>query len=109
MAYDENLAERLRDAFASESDVVEKKMFGGLAFMVRGHMTCGIAGDALMVRVGPDGHAAALRRPHARPMDFTGKPIRGLVLVDPDGWVGESDLAGWVATALAFTKGLPRK
>ena len=73
MAYDEAVARRVREALAGTPDVVEKRMFGGIAFMVRGNMCCGVIGDRLMLRVGPKGYETALSRPHAKPMDFTGK------------------------------------
>ena len=72
MAFDEVLAERVRVALADAPDLHERKMFGGIAFMVSGHMACGVAGDDLMLRLGPEGVADALRHPDARPMDFTG-------------------------------------
>ena len=72
MAFDERVAQRLRDFFAGRTDIVEKKMFGGIAFMHSGNMCCGVGGDVLMARVGPDAYGEALRRPHARHMDFTG-------------------------------------
>ncbi|MDP2674691.1 MAG: TfoX/Sxy family protein [Dehalococcoidia bacterium] len=74
MAYDEELAERVRRALAGRKGISEKKMFGGIAFMLGGNMFCGIVKDQLMVRVGPERYDDALSRPHARPMDFTGPP-----------------------------------
>ncbi len=101
MAYDEGLANRIRTALRGRDDVVEKKMFGGLTFMVAGTMACGVVHDDLMVRVGPDGHEAALAQPHTRPMDFTGRPIRGMVYVDPAGLASDADLAHWVDRAVS--------
>lgn len=89
--------------------MVEKKMFGGLSFMVKGHMCCGVVGDELMVRVGPDGYEAALERPHARPMDFTGKPLKGFVYVAPQGFSTQSTLERWIRLALEFVETLPAK
>jgi TfoX/Sxy family transcriptional regulator of competence genes len=109
MAYDEGVAERLRDAYLSLPDLVEKKMFGGIAFMVGGHMSCGVVNDTLMVRVGPEQYDAALRRPHARQMDFTGKPIKGFVYVAPEGFEDDTDLQSWVEMSLAFVCSLPPK
>lgn len=109
MAYDEGIAERLRDAYAETPDVIEKKMFGGLAFMVSGHMSCGVVDETLMVRVGPERYADALSQPHAREMDFTGKPLKGFVYVDPAGFESDEALASWVATSLAFVGSLPPK
>jgi TfoX/Sxy family transcriptional regulator of competence genes len=107
--YDEGLAERLRECFADRKDVAEKKMFGGIAFMVSGHMCCGVINDTLMARVGPDRYAAALKHPHARKMDFTGRPMKGLVYVAPEGFESDSDLADWVRLSLDFVATLPAK
>lgn len=74
MAYDEDLARRVRDALPDDAPIRERKMFGGLSFLFNGHMACGIVGDALMLRLGPDGAQQALNEPHVRPMDFTGRP-----------------------------------
>jgi len=109
MAFDEAVAGRVREALAGAPDVVEKKMFGGIAFMVRGNMCCGVIGDRLMLRVGPDGHEAALSRPHARPMDFTGRPMKGMVYVEPAGFASAADLKSWIARAMEFTLSLPAK
>ena len=109
MAYDEGLAERLREIFADRYDMDEKRMFGGLAFMVHGHMCCGIVGDTLMARVGPAQYPHALRQPHAREMDFTGKAMKGFVYVDPDGFESDEDLRVWVALCENFVDSLPPK
>jgi TfoX/Sxy family transcriptional regulator of competence genes len=109
MAYDEGLAERIRELLDERHDIGERKMFGGLAFLSRGHMFVGITDDVLMVRVGPDAHAAALARPHARPMDFTGKPMKGYVYVDAEGVQEDEALAAWVDAGLAFVATLPAK
>jgi TfoX/Sxy family transcriptional regulator of competence genes len=101
MAYDEKLAGRVRAALSRRAVVEERKMFGGLAFLVKGSMTCGIVGDELMVRVGPDRHEEALARPNVRPMDFTGRPMRGMVFVAPPGLASAPALARWVELALA--------
>ena len=106
MAYAENDAQRIRDALGDRDDVVEKKMFGGLCFMVRGHMAVGLTTTDLMVRVGPKAWAAALERPHAREMDFTGKSLKGFVFVDPPGWATRKDLAKWVASGLEYVESL---
>lgn len=109
MVYDEKLAERIAKVLDGRDDVVTKKMFGGLAFMVGGHMTVGILGELLMVRVGPDAHTDALKRAHVRPMDFTGRPSKGMVYVDPPGTKAMRDLRAWIARGLAFTEALPPK
>ncbi len=108
MAYSEKLADRVRDLLDTEDGVTERKMFGGLAFMVRGHMACGIVGDELMLRLGAESAQRALERPHVRPMDFTGKPMKGMVYVAPDGLKGVA-LRSWVKRALEFVATLPPK
>jgi hypothetical protein len=105
MAYDETLAERVRVALALRAPI-EKKMFGGLAFMIDGAMCCGVVGRDLMVRVGPEALAAALARPHTRVMDFTGRPSRGMVYVGPGGTGTARGVAAWVARGLAFVESL---
>ena len=109
MAYDEELAERIRRALAGRQGVSEKKMFGGIAFMLRGNMCCGIVGDELMVRVGPGRFQEALAEPHARPMDFTGRPMRGMVYVTPEGCRTDEALKRWVEQGLNFAATLPPK
>ena len=109
MAYDERIAARLRAQFADIPNVVEKKMFGGIAFMVNGHMSCGVTNETLMVRVGPDKYEFALARPHARTMDFTGKPLKGFVYVAPAGFESDAALAAWVDLSLDFVLRLPPK
>lgn len=109
MAYDDGLAQRVSEVLIDQDGVVEKKMFGGLVFMVRGHMCCGVMADALMVRVGPDQYEEALKQPFARKMDFTGRPMRGLVTVDALGFETEEDLTAWVQRGLDFVLFLPPK
>jgi TfoX/Sxy family transcriptional regulator of competence genes len=108
MAFDEKLAARARQLLADRSDVTERRMFGGLTFMVRGHMCCGVQGDELILRLGPDGADEALASPHARPMDFTGRPLAGFVTVSRDGLSGRA-LARWVERAVAWAESLPPK
>lgn len=107
MAYSEEFADRLRDAFGARGDVEEKKMFGGIAFMVRGHMACGIAGDRLMLRVSVEDAARYLEEPHVREMDFTGRPLRGFLYVDAPGIRTAAMLRKWVARAVAHAETLP--
>ncbi len=102
MAYDESLAERIRSLLAVRDDVREQRMFGGLAFMVVDKMAVGIVGNDLMVRVGRDAYDDALSQPHTRPMDFTGRPSRGMVYVDPHGVGDDADLARWVEIGTAY-------
>jgi len=106
MAYDERLADRIRQAVRPRSDVTEKKMFGGLAFLLEGKMFCGIVNDDLMVRVGPERYEAALREAHARPMDFTGRPMNGYVFVGPGGSRTEKAIKKWVDQGATFVAGL---
>ena len=109
MAYDEALAERIRVLLEGEPGVVERKMFGGLAFMVGGNMSVGITGDDLMVRVGADGFEEAISQPHARPMDFTGRPMKGFVYVDAAGFNTEETLALWMERGVSYARSLPAK
>lgn len=109
VAYDEVLAGRIRDVLADVDDVAERKMFGGLAFMVAGHMACGIVGEELMLRLGDEGADAALDRPHVRPMDFTGRPMHSMVYVEPAGFRDDESLGAWVGEAVAFVRTLPPK
>ena len=109
MPFNERLAERVREALGPSPDVTERKMFGGLTFLLGGHMCCGIIGDALMARVGPNGYEDALARSHTRIMDFTGRPMRGMVYVDPPGIRTRPQVAAWVARCVAFAGALPPK
>ncbi len=109
MAYDSKLADRVRTALEGHLGLVEKKMFGVIAFMLNGNMCCGVINDDLMVRVGPDGFEDALARPHARPMDFTGRPMKGFVFVGPEGTQTESNVEKWVLRGVAFAGSLPAK
>ena len=109
MAYNESLAQRMRAHLADQSELYERKMFGGLVFMVRGNMCCGIMGDDLMVRVGPAQYAAALAQPHARAMDFTGRPMTGMVRVAADGVASDELLEQWIQRGIAFVSSLPSK
>ena len=109
MAYDKGLAQRLRGALEERDDIVEKKMFGGIAFMHRGHMCCGIVDQLLMARVGPDAYDNALQQPHAREMDFTGRSMKGFVYVDPPGFGEGAALTDWLDRCIAFTSSLPAK
>lgn len=108
MAYDERLAARVRALLAGRSDVSERKMFGGLTFMVGGNMCCGVNGDELIVRLDPGREDDALASPHARPMDLTGRRMRGFITVHPGGLAG-SQLDRWVHEAVARAETLPPK
>jgi TfoX/Sxy family transcriptional regulator of competence genes len=107
MAFDEILPARVREALTGRGRLTERKMFGGVAFMLNGYMCCGLVGEDLMLRVGPEGYRAALARPHARPMDFTGRPFTGYVYVAPDGLRTTRALHAWVARSSAYVLSLP--
>jgi len=108
VAYDEGLAQRVREVL-DRPGVTEKKMFGGLCFLVNGNMAAGIVGEELMLRVGPDRYAEALARPHAREMDFTGRALKGMVYVAAAGVEDDGALARWVAMGADFAGSLPPK
>jgi len=110
MAYDEELAHRVREQLAGERGITEKAMFGGLAFLLQGNMSVGLSsGGELMVRVGPDGTDAALSHPHTRLFDMSGRPMRGWILVAPEGVKTERQLAAWVSRGVQFARTLPAK
>ena len=109
MAFAEALAERVRDVLAARDEVTERKMFGGIAFMLSGNMAVGIVGDDLMVRLDPADAKRALAEPHVRPMDFTGRPPKNMVYVGPEGTAADADLAEWVEAGANFAASLPPK
>lgn len=106
MVYDGTLAERLRKSLHGREGLTEKEMFGGISFMLGGKMCLGVVRDDLLVRVGPDNYEEAMREPHARPMDFTGRSLRGFVFVGPKGYKTDEDLAKWVNMAVDFVVSL---
>ena len=109
MAYDEKLAERVRRVLPGDVSVSERKMFGGLAFMLDGHMACGVMGPDLMLRIGPERSALALTEPHVWAMDFTGRPLKGFVYVAPEGVASDGTLRRRIEQAVAFAASLPPK
>ena len=109
MAYDEGLAQRIREAVEERPGISEKKMFGGLCFLVAGNMCFGVVGDELMVRVGPEAYERDLARGHAREMDFTGRPMKGMLYVATAGFDSDADLEAWLARGLHFAESLPAK
>ncbi len=109
MAYDEGLADRIRDHLLIVPGVTEKKMFGGLAFMVGGNMAVGPVREILMVRVGPDDYEAALQEDEARELTFTGRPMRGMVEIDVAALEDDAVLADWIDRGVAFASSLPPK
>ena len=109
MAYDEALAARVHDAMAGRDGISERKMFGGLCLMLHGNMFAGVMQDELMLRVGPDRFDAALAKPGARPMDFTGRPMVGYIYVAAPAFAAETGLKSWLNEALGFVQTLPPK
>ena len=109
MAYSEQLVTRIRNLLGDRVEVEERKMFGGLTFMVNGHMACGVTEDILVVRVGADHYEEALRVPFARECDFTGRPLKGMVMVDRRGFDSPGDLQAWVDRGVRFARSLPSK
>jgi len=109
MAFDESLAGRIRDALARRKNVEEKKMFGGICFLLNGNLLVGVWKDSLIARLGPDEGEAALREPHVRVFDITGRPMRNWVMVEPDGVEDDDQLQKWIDRAGKFVWTLPGK
>jgi TfoX/Sxy family transcriptional regulator of competence genes len=109
MPSDEGLVERLRDYFEDYPNVLEKRMFGGMCFMMNGNMLCGVVDSHIMLRVGPNQYEDCLKKDNVRLMDFTGKPLKGFIYVDEDGIAEDEDLRAWVQTAETFVGSLPPK
>ena len=102
MSYDETLAQRVRRTLAGQGEIEERRMFGGLTFMLNGEMCCGVDKGRLMVRVLPEHQSELLRRPGARPMDFTGRPLKGFLFIDPVGFQDAKALEWWLRQAVEF-------
>ena len=109
MAYDERLAERVREALSARERISERKMFGGIAFMIDGNMCAGVVKDDLMVRTTPEAYDDALKRAGARPMDFTGRVSRNMVYVAPSATSNAAQLRRWIETGVAAAKAAPKK
>ena len=109
MALNEELNQRIRDIFGKHPEITEKRMFGGVCFMHNGNMVCGSDMSGLMLRVGPEQYEEVLEMEFASEMDFTGKPMKGFVSVDEEGYETQEQLADWLELALAFTDTLPPK
>jgi TfoX/Sxy family transcriptional regulator of competence genes len=110
MAYDEDLANRIRELIAGEPDVTEKRMFGGLAFLVGGNMSVAASGQGgLMVRLDPEEADALLAKPHARPFEMRGRAVRGWLRVDSEGLRTKRQLEPWVKRGVAYARSLPAK
>src|SRR5437899_12030596 len=102
MAFDENLAARIRSALARKKNIEEKKMFGGICFLLKGNMLVGVWKDSLIVRIGPDEGEVALLEPHVKAFDITGKPMKNWILVEPEGVEDDDQLKAWIQRALKF-------
>ncbi|MGC2239939.1 MAG: TfoX/Sxy family protein [Acidimicrobiia bacterium] len=109
MAFDETLATRIRDHIGDHPALTERKMFGGIAFMIQGNMAVGVSGDDLMVRIDPADQEVTLARPGVRLFGITGRPMRGWILVAPAATESDEDLTGWIDTGVDFATGLPAK
>jgi len=109
MAYDEKLADRVRGALKRRRGISEKKMFGGVGFMVRGNMACGVHKDMLVVRVGPELYEESMQLPYTRPFDMTGRAMKGWILVEAGGMKSEADFKDWVNQGVEFALSLPPK
>lgn len=109
MPYNQSLAQRIRDELNMLPGMQEKKMFGGIGFIIQGNMACGVHGEDLIVRTGPDRYQVALAQPLTKPFDLTGRPMSGWVMVAPKGYETESDLRNWVRQGVEFAQSLPPK
>ena len=109
MAFDESLAARIREALSRRKNIEEKKMFGGVCFLLNGNLLVGVWKDSLIACLGPDEGEAALREPHVRKFDITGKPMRNWVLVEPEGVEDDDHLKAWIERATKFVRTLPGK
>jgi TfoX/Sxy family transcriptional regulator of competence genes len=109
MAYDEGLTQRIEDVLGDRPDLVAKKMFGGVGFMLRGNMACGVNKDNLIVRVGPERYEQALSQPHVKEFDITGRPMKGWISVEPAGYEADDDLNRWLQQGIDFALSLPPK
>ena len=109
MAYDTDVADRIRARIGPRPELTEREMFGGIAFMINGNMAVGVSGDELMVRVGKEGHDDALARPGARTFDMGARPMKGWINVTEDGYDSEEDFGHWVDRGVAYAESLPAK
>jgi len=109
MAFDESLGQRIRTALARKKNIEEKKMFGGICFLLNGNMLVGVWKDSLIARLGPEQGDEALLEPHVKVFDITGKPMKNWILVEPEGVVEDEQLKDWIQRALKFVGKLPKK
>ena len=109
MAFDEKLAERIRNGLGKRREVTEKQMFGGLAFLLNGNLCCGVHGRELIVRIAPEETERALGQPHTHIFDMTGRPMKGWILVRPAGTTSDAELANWIQAGVTYAGSLPAK
>jgi TfoX/Sxy family transcriptional regulator of competence genes len=109
MAHNEILAQRIRQEMDKIPGLQEKKMFGGVGFLIAGNMACGVHGEDLIVRVGAEAYQAALGQPHTKPFDMTGRPMSGWIVVTAGGYESDGDLRSWVERGVEFARSLPAK
>lgn len=109
MAFDETLATRIRQSLARRKNIEDKRMFGGIGFLLNGNLLVGVSKDSLIVRIGPDEYQEAMLEPHVKAFDITGKPMKGWVLVEPHGVENDDQLKQWIERALKFVRKLPAK
>jgi len=109
MAFDVALADRVRKALGTRSGISEKRMFGGIAFLLNGNMCCGVHGQAMIVRVDPEQTGRALLEPHVSPFDLTGRPMKGWILVQSEGVATKGALVKWVGKGITYAASLPPK
>lgn len=109
MAYNEDLAQRVHELLKRRKGFSQRKMFGGICYMLNGNMCCGVTRDVLMLRLGEEKAAWALEEPFTSVMDFTGKPMKSMIYVEPSGFEDDQDLKQWVELAVQFSRSLPAK
>ena len=109
MAFDESLARGIRDALARKKNIEEKKMFGGVGFLLNGNMLVGVWKNSLIVRIGPEVYEDVLLEPHVTEFDITGRPMKGWVLVEPEGVEDDEQLKNWIQQAVKFVGNLPKQ
>ncbi|HEX5105285.1 MAG TPA: TfoX/Sxy family protein [Pirellulaceae bacterium] len=109
MPYSESLADRIRQTFGRRRGLTEKKMFGGVGFLLNGNMCVGVWKTSLIVRLDPVDADESLSQPHVRPFDITGRPMKGWLIVEADGLETDDQLASWIQRSIEFVAGMPRK
>jgi TfoX/Sxy family transcriptional regulator of competence genes len=109
MPYSTDLAARIRSQLGSAAGITEKKMFGGIGFLINGNMACGVIGEDLVLRIKPEDTTQVLAQPDTRPFDFSGKPMAGWIYVDPAGFTTDPELKDWIQQGIDYAKSLPAK